>query len=746
MMSGICRQWKGMVVNMIDRKELVSSHDPVLEEIDRESALTVGNGEFAFTADITGMQTLYEEYDVLPLCTMSQWGWHTKPVSSERYGYTLKDLVMTEYDVCDGRHVGYPQKEFPGNEEVYQWLRKNPHRLNLARIGFLYKGEKIRPEQLTDIHQELKLYEGILESRFKLDGIPCRVQTACHNQGKDQLGFLVESPALSDGSLTVEICFPYGSPDITGSDWEAKELHSTEILERTEYGLLLKRQLDRDSYFAAVSSNGEIREQLLKHTLIVKAQGSILELAAAFYEKESTARENYARECAAEESNVKENGTEESAVEGGNTKESGKRGNAVKADTIMKRPAEIVSEIMEASRRGWKDFWEKGGIIRLNQSRDKRAWELERRIILSQYLMAVNSSGSTPPQETGLTCNSWYGKMHLEMYLWHCAWLPLWNHCDLLERSLKWYKEHLPEARENARRNGYKGARWPKMIAVEGIDCPSSIAPLLVWQQPHIIYMMEMQYRNEKSRAFLEEYWQVVEETAQFMTDFVVWNEEHGCYDIPAPVIPVQECHKEIDTVNPAFEIEYWRVTLRIAAEWAKRLDKLPDAGWLEVAEHMAELTVDGDVYLAHEKCPDTFTAFNRDHPSMLGAYGLIGSDRIDTEIMRNTLHLVEKCWQYPTLWGWDFALMAMTAVRLDEPELAIRLLLKDTLKNCYLASGNNMQISRKDLPLYLPGNGSLLLAAAIMTAGYEGCDRELPGFPKDGQWTVEYENIQKLP
>lgn len=687
---------------MIDRKELVSGHNPVLVEADRESALTVGNGEFAFTADITGMQTLYEEYDVLPLCTMAQWGWHTRPVDGERYEYTLKDLVMTEYDVCDGRHVGYPKREFAGNEEVYQWLRKNPHRLNLARIGFRYKDREIRSEQVTDIHQELKLYEGILESCFSIDGIPCKVQTFCHNQGKDQLGFLAECPALADGSLTVEIRFPYGSPDITASDWNQDKLHTTEMVDRGEQSILLRRQLDRDSYYVAVSSNGEICEQLAGHTLTVKAQGSVLELAAAFYSGEKT---------------MKEDNTEES-----------------------------ISAIMEASRQGWKDFWEKGGIIRLNQSRDKRAWELERRIILSQYLMAVNSSGSTPPQETGLTCNSWYGKMHLEMYLWHCAWLPLWNHCDLLERSLKWYKEHLPEAEENARRNGYKGARWPKMIATEGIDSPSSIAPLLVWQQPHIIYMMEMQYRNEKDRKFLEEYWPVVEETAQFMTDFVVWNEEHGCYDIPAPVIPVQECHRETDTVNPAFEVEYWRVTLGIAAEWAKRLDKAPDAKWQEVADHMAELTVEDGVYLAHEKCPATFTEFNKDHPSMLGACGLIDSDRVDREIMRNTLHLVEKCWQYPTLWGWDFALMAMTAVRLDEPELAIRLLLKDTLKNCYLASGNNMQISRKDLPLYLPGNGSLLLAAAIMTAGYEGCDRELPGFPKDGQWTVEYENIQKLP
>lgn len=156
----------------------------------------------------------------------------------------------------------------------------------------------------------------------------------------------------------------------------------------------------------------------------------------------------------------------------------------------------------------------------------------------------------------------------------------------------------------------------------------------------------------------------------------------------------------------------------------------------------MACLTEQNGVYLAHEYCPDTFSRFNRDHPSMLGAYGLIDSDRIEEEVMRNTLHKVVECWDYPTLWGWDFAMMAMTAVRLGEPELALDIILKDTWKNCYLPSGNNMQISRKDLPLYLPGNGSLLLAAAVMTAGYEGCDRPAPGFPDDGQWVVEYEGI----
>lgn len=129
----------------------------------------------------------------------------------------------------------------------------------------------------------------------------------------------------------------------------------------------------------------------------------------------------------------------------------------------------------------------------------------------------------------------------------------------------------------------------------------------------------------------------------------------------------------------------------------------------------------------------------------MLCSYGLIDSGRTDRVTMGNSLREVEKCWNYPSLWGWDFAVMCMTAVRLGEPEHAIELLLKDTEKNSYVASGNNFQRGRSDLPLYLPGNGSLLLAAALMTAGYPGSG-ELPGFPRNGQWEVEFEGIRPFP
>ena len=95
----------------------------------------------------------------------------------------------------------------------------------------------------------------------------------------------------------------------------------------------------------------------------------------------------------------------------------------------------------------WKYFWESGGAIDLSESKDPRAKELERRIVLSRYLTRIQCAGSLPPQETGLTFNSWYGKSHLEMHWWHAVHFVLWGKPELLEKNLLWYKNILPAAK-----------------------------------------------------------------------------------------------------------------------------------------------------------------------------------------------------------------------------------------------------------------------------------------------------------
>ena len=80
--------------------------------------------------------------------------------------------------------------------------------------------------------------------------------------------------------------------------------------------------------------------------------------------------------------------------------------------------------------------------------------------------------------------------------------------------------------------------------------------------------------------------------------------------------------------------------------------------------------------------------------------------------------------------------MLAMTAARLDEPEKAVDALFIKSPKNRYLANGHNFQSAR--LPLYLPGNGGLLTAVAMMAAGWDGCpDRPSPGFPDNGKWNI---------
>lgn len=684
----------------INRYELVTRHNPNYRVVDYKTPLSVGNGEIAINVDVTGMQTLYDNYNEhkIPLCTMSQWGWHTTPVSNDRYQYHHSDLAMTEYSYA-GRKVTYAVENKPGNEEVYHWLRKNPHRFNLARIGLKYNDNIIPIKDILHINQNLNLYEGIIHSEFELHGVKCIVETCCHYE-KDTLAFRIQSDLLVDGKLEVCIEFPYGSPDISGSNWEQVEKHQTNIVSYEKDRLLLERILDRDKYYVGLGLNETVNAHITgRHQIVLKAMDcKDLSFSVTF------------------------------------TKE-------------LCRELPTVKQTFQSSSIGWKVFWETGGVVDLHKSKDPRALELERRIVLSQYVLAIHSCGSIPPQETGLLANSWHGKSHLEMYLWHLAYLPLWSHPEVLEKSFGWYLEHLEVAKENAARNGFKGAKWPKQVGCDGIDSPSPIATLLIWQQPHIIYMLELVYQYKKSTKFLERYWEIVKETADYMTDLAVFNEGTGKYDLVSPLIPAQEAHDPLNTKNPTFEVEYWHFTLQIAVKWAKRLNKLECTHrWDQVAANMADLPHRDGLYLAHEQCPTTFEEYNKDHPSMLAAFGLIGSVRIDKTRMHQTMQKVKECWDYSTTWGWDFAMIAMTATRLSDPEFAIDMLLMDTPNNYYGNNGHNIQKMREDLPSYLPGNGSLLLAVAMMAGGYKGSIVNAPGFPKNGLWEVEYEDIHPFP
>ncbi len=660
----------------LDRHAIVSRHDPLLHDVDPRSPLSVGNGEFAFTADVTGLQSLPEHYEpAVPLCTQSQWGWHSFPAPG---GLGAADLRLEMFDTY-GRPVGYATSS-RGQEPLFNWLRQNPHRLNLGRIALLLDGAPLVRQDLTGIDQRLDLWTGTLTSRFELQGRPVKVVTCCH-PSRDLIAVSIESPLAASRRLAVELRFPYGSPAMNASDWTAIEKHTTTLSESGRSTVTIRRQLDADSYSVRWHWMGDARAKAQADHRVVLS-GTQLEFTCEF---------------------------------------------------SAGPPAQDVippAAARQASEAHWREFWSSGGAIDLSGSTDHRAQELERRIVLSQYLTAIQCAGATPPQETGLTCNSWYGKFHVEMHWWHAAHFALWGRAPLLERSLGWYRSILPAAREKARKQGYRGARWPKMTSPGGQDSPSPIGELLIWQQPHPIALVELCYQADPRPETLERYRDIVMESAAFMADFAALR--NGRYLLGPPVIPAQENHPPRETWNPTFELAYWREALGIAAEWRQRLRLPPEKRWEQVRASLSRLPVEDGVYLAHENCPQTYTERNFDHPSMLAAHGMLRGEAVDRETMRRTLHRVLREWRWADTWGWDFPMAAMTATRLGEPETAIDCLFLESPKNTWLPNGHNWQ--RADLPLYLPGNGGLLAAVALMASSPAG-------FPKSG-WKACWNNL----
>lgn len=646
----------------IDRRAVVSRHNPTLTAIDPRSPLSVGNGEFAFTADVTGLQTFPKLYDEhMPLCTLSQWGWHTIPNPS---GQTFADFRLTDYDTF-GRKVGYPTSS-TGQKELFDWLRENPHRLHLGKIGFLIED----PAEIGNIKQTLDLWTGILHSEFRYRGRDIVVETCCHPTF-DAVAVTVRGP------LAVAFEFPYGSGGMNAADWTHPDWHRTTETASGPQRIAIARQLDRDHYDVAISwQTPAVMKREGPHRFVLRPSGDRLDFVCGFKTAGLDARASFA-----------------------------------------------------ASRAHWQEFWNSGGAIDLGA-----APELERRVVLSQYLTAIQCAGSLPPQETGLTCNSWYGKFHLEMHFWHAAHFAAWGRAPLLERSLGWYTSILPSARAWARRQGYAGARWPKMTAPDGRDSPSPIGPLLIWQQPHPIHMAEWCYRVHPTAETLARYRDIVFASAEFMASFAHYDAAGGRYVLGPPVIPAQENHPPRETWNPTFELEYWADALKAAQRWRTRLGMPRNADWDKVRTGLAPLPVKDGVYLAHENCPQTFTERNRDHPSMLGALGVLPGAKVDRETMRRTLKKVFAEWKWADTWGWDFPMVAMTAASLGERALAIDALMMDTPKNTWLPNGHNWQ--RANLPLYLPGNGGLLLAVAHIV--------HYSGFPE--AWKVRSEGLLSSP
>jgi hypothetical protein len=353
--------------------------------------------------------------------------------------------------------------------------------------------------------------------------------------------------------------------------------------------------------------------------------------------------------------------------------------------------------------------------------------------------MAVHDAGSLPPQETGLGVNSWFGKFHMEMYWWHAAHWALWGRPEILEKSLSRLTELMPPGEAMARREGCKGVKWSKMTDPSGTESPSGVGPVLVWQQPHPIYLAELVWRAHKNRATLERYRKIVFATADYMATFVDFDAERRQYVLGPGVASADEKHTDYaHNLNPTMELGYWKWALETAQEWRVRLGMPRDEQWQKVIDNLAPLTVRNGVYPALEIPAETSAA-----NMTTWLFGALPGRGIDKDAMRNTLHAVTRGSGPQASVTWGTAMTAMCAARLDEPERAIQLLAGPFETNPFRPSGYT--IRRPDqTPMYMPANGGWLAAVAMMAAGWDGQTGHAPGFPKN--WKVRYEGLLPMP
>ncbi len=712
----------------IDRQALVARHMIRLDRIDPWAPVMLGNGSLGFTADVTGLQTYPEAYAApVPLLTMAQWAWHRTPNPA---GYTAAD-GMAMVDVPGrGRQPYAYIADFAEitRRPALAYLRENPHRFALGRLSLRLTtrdGRQATVAALTAIDQRMNLWTGTLTSRFRFDGARVTVETRV-DPVRDLVAVRIVSPLVASGRIAVDVRYPGVSKTLNPDpqDWGTDAPHRTDIVEQRPDMVRLRRTIDATRYQASLQVAGGTITRIGAHSFRAgTTAGDDLYVVAGFEEREAA---------------------------------------------LPPLDGDAAARAVAAH---WRRYWTQGGMIDFAGSTDPRAAELERRIVLSQYVSAINSSGAFLPQEDGLFSNSWNGKFHLEMHAWHSAHFAAWGRPQLLERSMGWYLAHLPQAGARARSHGVDGAWWPKMTGPDGEESPSPINPFIMWQQPHPIYLAEMLYRAGGGRATLDRYATLVDRTATLLA---TWPRRVGNRMVLGPpIVPVQENHPPLTTSDPTFEIAYFRWGLETAQTWRTRRGLPRRADWDRVLAAMPPLPQADGRYLPTATTPGFWRdatsrtcsrnaigpkCLNRDHPSFLMAYGVIDGGNADPQVMRRTLQAVQSHWDLRQTWGWDYPMIAMTAARLGDADQAVDWLFADAANNRWGPTGLTPRVeldadgsgpdgagTKRVAAIYAPSNGSLLLAVGMMAAGWDGSTGPTPGFPRKG-WRVRVEGVRAIP
>ncbi|KAL9942609.1 hypothetical protein ACHAQF_008618 [Verticillium nonalfalfae] len=705
-------------LGQIDRHRIVSDNNIVRTKLinNETTPLQVGNGNFAFGVDTTGMQTY------LPFNTMSVWAWHNDTEPSG--GNKISDYTGVPMET-HGRNVSYdiPDPKLP---DVSQWLISNPNRVNLGRIGLRYRNATLSAARISDTRQELDLWSGVITSTFTVDGRPVKVVT----QGdfdSDAVVFDIDSELIQSGDLTVELDFPY--PPIHSTKYKYEVFvgvydfpanHTTRLTRSCEANTAhIYHEMQATRYSVNLRWPDMSPLSLQK----VEPEGSTAITAHRYTLAPASGREEQKPSSLSFTAHF----------------------------SPRKRLPDPPETIRARNTDGWHEYWDQGGFVDLTASTNPNATELQRRIITSQYHVRVNSAAKgESPQESGLMNNGWYGKFHMEMVVWHNAHWVSWGreeHFHNIFPAL--YEKLLPTSFARAKLMGWEGARWPKMTdTMTGRSSPGLINALLLWQQPHPMYMAMLAYKTKPTQETLERWDPILEATADYMASYAWYNESSGNYDLGPPSFGVTENTPPEDTLNLAYELAYWRYGLDVAREWKKRLARPVPEQWTTVASKLSKPPQVDGLYAVYEGVNSTWwqdPKLNGDPRSLIMMQGILpNTPAVNEEVGRRTADKVWEVWTDQKIRGWGRPILAINSARVGNPERAIYHL---TAYDYWKFDDAGFAIRGGDggtPPPFMPGNAGFLLAVAYMAEGWEGSSSDAPGFPKKGGWVVKHEGLRK--
>jgi hypothetical protein len=315
----------------IDRKALVLRHNIVVTKVDSLSSITLGNGKFAFTTDVTGLQTFPLNYQKsAPLTTEAAWGWYSFIDTAD---YKRKEVLNNERD----RTYSVQKDAAELNKKASERLHQN--RLQLGNIGFEINKKDGSLATLSDVqsvYQELNLWTGKLRSRFTIEGLPVEVTT--YSSGTDDaIGVKIRSPLITESRLKIKLLFPYSA-----GQWTNEDKHESKLLMSHDNGAVVLHQLDTTKYYVGFKweDNGSIEQKNLHYFLIAPdSKTDWFDLTAKFTVKKDLA--------------------------------------FLPTFTEVKASSEIL----------WKNFWSANKAIRFLGSAEEKKLKAERKTVRSQYLL-----------------------------------------------------------------------------------------------------------------------------------------------------------------------------------------------------------------------------------------------------------------------------------------------------------------------------------------------------------------------